>query len=239
MYWHIRPEVLTAKSNEIGLLEYDCTLADRQSQMSQRNLLHQSAEMWTEAASSLKMFLNFNKNTQTLCHRWQYFLVILDHTWITFSSTLAMFLGWIMKEGKKARKLRCAGKKRKRTDNRESKGMGKNATERMWRVMWKIKEVQSAHNITLTMTCLLSWSLSGYHPGSGSRTSSPCDLAALGSHVHCLLLSSSCKHSSFMCSHVSSHLRHTPRSSSTELFHTVSTFNYKELLLLQKNAVDE
>ena len=86
------------------------------------------------------------------------------------------------------------------------------------------------------MTCLLSWSLSGYHPESGSRTSSPCDLAALGSHVHCLLLSSSCKHSSFMCSHVSSRLHHTPRSSSTDLFHTVSTFNYKELLLLQKKC---
>lgn len=54
MYSHIRPEVLTAKSNEIGLLECDGTLADRQSQMSQGNLLHQSAEMWTEAASSLK-----------------------------------------------------------------------------------------------------------------------------------------------------------------------------------------
>jgi hypothetical protein len=100
--------------------------------------------------------------------------------------------------------------------------------------MWKMKHTQSAHNTTLTMTCLLSWSLSDYHPESGSRTSSPCDLAALGSHVHCLLLSSSCKHSSFMCSCVSSCLYHTPCSSSTDLCHTVSTFNYRNYLLSRK-----
>jgi hypothetical protein len=35
-------------------------------------------------------------------------------------------------------------------------------------------------NVSLTMTCLLNWSLSDYHPGSGSRTSSPCGPAVLG-----------------------------------------------------------
>jgi len=69
MYRHIRPEVFTAKSNEIGLLQCDGTLADRERQLSQRNLLPQNAELRTEAASSLKMLVTTYKNTQTLCHR--------------------------------------------------------------------------------------------------------------------------------------------------------------------------
>jgi len=69
MYRHIRPEVFTAKRNEIDLLQCDGTLADRERQITQRNILPQSAELRMEAASSLKMLLTTSKNTQTLCHR--------------------------------------------------------------------------------------------------------------------------------------------------------------------------
>jgi hypothetical protein len=63
-------------------------------------------------------------------------------------------------------------------------------------------EKHSWGNPCLTMTCLLNWSLSDYHPGSGSRTSSPCGLATLGSHARCLLLSSSCQHNSHISFHI-------------------------------------
>jgi hypothetical protein len=69
MYRQIRTEVPTTKSNETSLLQCDDTSAHRQSQMSQRNLLPQSVELRTEAASSLKMVVTMDRNTQTLCHR--------------------------------------------------------------------------------------------------------------------------------------------------------------------------
>lgn len=63
MYRHISPEVFTGKGNKTVLLECDGTLANRESQMIQRNLLPQNAEMRTEVASSLQMLIIINKNS--------------------------------------------------------------------------------------------------------------------------------------------------------------------------------